>query len=474
MAYLYQSSLGVIACLCEYCQVLLFLGLTPCGWIGVDDPDDPYNWSAPRKISTSAIVSLGQLVSFMSVSMMAPVLSRVARDLDINEFTTQITFSLFLLGVVFAPFPIASFSETYGRKPVWLFFNALYVLWNALCPVGHSLALMVVGRFLAGFGASVGITLTGPIMTDMYRKEDRGKSLALVTLISFLGPGLGPLLGSAITQKLEWPWLFWIMSILDAGISVAGLLLIKESYAPVLMARRHNAGSKSFRVAASKMAENLHRPLELLWRRPIIQVIALVWAVNFGVYCLLLSTFATLWISRYGQSEFISSLHYLSVSIGATIAAQGGGRFMDWTFAWQKARAPNVGTTPEYRVPCIVPGAIMTPIGLFWYGWAAEVGMHWAMVDVGVAIFVCGSFLSAQAMLAYLFDEFSHAASANAASRTLSYLLGFVFPIFGPRIFVRLGYGWGNSLLAFLLVAIGCPLPVLLWAWGPKLRALGR
>lgn len=69
------------------------------------------------------------------------------------------TFSIFILGLAFAPFPIASMSEMYGRKPVWLFCNAFYVLWNALCPVGHSPALMVIGRFLAGSGASVGITV---------------------------------------------------------------------------------------------------------------------------------------------------------------------------------------------------------------------------------------------------------------------------------------------------------------------------
>ncbi|GJC77398.1 putative efflux pump mfs2 [Colletotrichum liriopes] len=197
-------------------------------------------------------------------------------------------------------------------------------------------------------------------------------------------------------------------------------------------------------------------------------------ALNFGIYCLLLSTFATLWITRYGQSEFSSTLHYIAISVGTTLATQVGGRFMDWVFAKQKSRSRNGITTPEFRLPCSVPGTILIPVGLFWYGWAAETAMHWAMIDVGVAIFVCGSFLLAQAMLAYLLDEFTHAASANAASRMLSNILGFVFPIFAPQMFGRLGYGWGNSLLAFLFVGFGCPVLLLLWVWGAKLRALGR
>ncbi|KAK1963169.1 MFS general substrate transporter [Colletotrichum sublineola] len=399
-------------------------------WNGSNDPDNPCNWPPLRKISISVIVSSGQLVTLMSTSMMAAALGRISHDLGIDESTTQITFSIFILGLAFAPFPIASFSEMYGRKPVWLFCNAFYVLWNALCPVGRLPALMVVGRFLAGSGASVGITLTGPIMADMYREEDRGRSLAIATFVPYLGPALSPIVGGIITQKLDWLWLFYILSIFNAVIWVVGLVLVRESYTPVLLARKRKAaaatsgsispGPTSFRVAASKMAANLRRPMQLLWQRPIIQVTALIMALNFGVYCLLLSTFATLWINRYGQSEFISTLHHIAVSVGTTVATQVGGRFMDWIFAKQKARSLNGSTSPEFRVPCLVPPVILIPVGLFWYGWAVEVGAHWAVVDAGVAVFVCGSFLLAQAMLAYLLDEFSHAASANAASRMLS------------------------------------------------------
>ncbi|OHX00746.1 MFS multidrug transporter, partial [Colletotrichum incanum] len=437
-----------------------------------------------RKMSIAVIISFGQLVTLMSTSMMAAALGRISHDMGINESTTQITFSIFVLGLAFAPFPIASFSEMYGRKLVWLFCNAFYVLWNALCPVGRLPVMMVVGRFMAGSGASVGITLTGPIMADMYRKEDRGKSLAIATFVPYLGPALGPIVGGAITQKLGWPWLFWMLSIFNALIWAIGLIFVRESYTPVLLARKRKAavslsgtplqGQRTLRVASSRMATNLCRPLGLLWHRPIIQIIALVMALNFGMYCLLLSTFATLWITRYGQSEFHSTLHYFAISVGSTIATQAGGRFMDWVFTKQRSRSRNGAATPEFRVPCLVPGSILIPAGLLWYGWAAETAMHWAIVDVGVAVFVCGSFLLAQAMLAYLLDEFTHAASANAASRMLSNILGFVFPIFAPQMFGSLGYGWGNSLLAFLFLGFGCPVPLLLWVWGDKLRALGR
>ncbi|KAL3297785.1 MFS general substrate transporter [Colletotrichum asianum] len=56
----------------------------------------------------------------------------------------------------------------------------------------------------------------------------------------------------------------------------------------------------------------------------------------------------------------------------------------------------------------------------------------------------------------------------------LSNVLGFVFPIFAPQLFKTLGYGWGNSLLAFIFMVLGLPAPLVLWFWGERLRNLGK
>jgi hypothetical protein len=72
----------------------------------------------------------------------------------------------------------------------------------------------------------------------------------------------------------------------------------------------------------------------------------------------------------------------------------------------------------------------------------------------------------------YLVDTYTlYAASAVGAGTVLRSLAGFGFPLFGPYMFDRLDYGWGNTLLALLSVFIGWPAPILLWKYGEKLRA---
>lgn len=335
----------------------------------------------------------------------------------------------------------------------------------------------------------------------MYHAQDRGKSLAIASLLPYLGPALGPIIGGLAAQHLRWQWLFWILSIADALFLGLGIVIIKETYAPVLLRRKAlsrdetvDSSSPSSMTAAattrrkSKLGNLRHElggrlgpaiiwPLHLMIRRPVIALLAISAAVEFGIYTLVLSTFANLFIVHYGQSETSASLHYIAIAMGAFLCAQVGSRVMDLLWRRMKAaRGPDEEPTPEYRVPYIMFGLFPGIVGLFWYAWAAERGAHWAVVDLGILIFTCGTFMFAQGLMAYQIDEFTstRAASANAATRVWIYLLGFAFPIFAPNLYARFGYGWGNSLLAFLFTALCVPITIALWFWGKHIRAIGR
>lgn len=335
-------------------------------------------------------------------------------------------------------------------------------------------------------------------MADMFCQKHRGKSLALASMFPYLGPALGPIVGGLVSQYVDWPWLFWVMSLFDAVVVLAGIAIVRETCKPVLLRRKatyllqrhHEGGEGGGEVIEPstppeerilpRMRTGLQRPLRLLFTRPIIQIMALIIGLGFGVYILVLSLFATVFINQYHQSSTESSLQYIALALGSTLATQAGGHLMDVIFARLQARLPEGSEMPEtpppeFRIPLMIIGVLLLPLGLFWLGWSAQAHMHWIMVDVGATIFVAGNFLANQAAFAYLLDEFTaHAASANAAARMLSNLMGFVFPLFAPSLYDALGYAWGNSLLAFVWIGLAMPVPVVLWYWGDKLRAMGR
>ena len=300
-----------------------------------------------------------------------------------------------------------------------------------------------------------------------------------------LGPALGPILGGLITDSIGWRWLFWVLSAFDTLLMVPAIVLFRETHAPTILERKakkltkltgqehrteYDATNVSF---TTKLRSGLTRPYRLLITQPILQLISLFLAYNFGILYIVLTTFATMWITVYQQSEAVSGVNYLGLVIGYTIAAQAGAPVTDRI--WRYLKRTRGETAPEYRVPLMIPAMVLIPTGLLCYGWSVERHAHWAVVDVGIGIFGCGIILSTQSMQAYVMDAFvDYTASASAASQFLRNIFAFAFPIFAPKLYENLGYGWGNSLLAFLFIAIGVPGPLILWKFGAKLREMGK
>ncbi|KAF5535205.1 major facilitator superfamily transporter [Fusarium phyllophilum] len=237
-----------------------------------------------------------------------------------------------------------------------------YILWNTVAGFSKSSGLLIASRLLSGLGASAEFAVTNPVLSDMWRAEERGTSFAISTFVPLLGPALGPIVGGAVTQTVGWRWTFWVLSIFDGILVVIALFVFNESYEVVLLETR-----------AARL--------------------------------------------RY------------------TVAAQGGAILMDKLWGYLKKKASD-DTASEYRVPLMLPGAILIPLGLFLYDWSAERHIAWIVPDIGIAIFGCGVILNTQALQAYVMDAFrKYVASASAASQFLRSIAGFAFPVFAPAMY---------------------------------------
>lgn len=92
------------------------------------------------------------------------------------------------------------------------------------------------------------------------------------------------------------------------------------------------------------------------------------------------------------------------------------------------------------------------------------------MPQIGNAVLSYGSNLIIMCILTYLTDAYGiYAASAVAAAAVLRNLAGAFLPLCGLQLYDALGFGWGNSLLAFIALGLA-PIPVLFRIFGAKLR----
>ena len=300
------------------------------------------------------------------------------------------------------------------------------------------------------------------------------------------------MVGGYIADYTTWRWAFWSTSIVAGLFLVVCLIAARETYAPILLLRkkkllieeaisqgryRGHVWKTPFEkdeTVGQLYRRTISRSLYFLGTQPIIQALACYYGYLYGIVYLLLSSFSDLWTERYHMRISTGSLNYIAPCIGYAIGAQICAFLTDRVYRYQVARNNGVGK-PEFRLPIMVPASLLVPIGLFIYGWTAENKTHWIVPDIGIALPLMGATIIFQCVSAYLLDAFPiYAASANGAVYIVRGLTGFGFPLFSPEMYAKLGYGWGNSLLAFLGLLIGCPIPFILWKYGERLRAVSN
>lgn len=179
--------------------------------------------------------------------------------------------------------------------------------------------------------------------------------------------------------------MFYSVSCVDAVVQVLGLLFLQETFIPVLLRRKKaqlvkQTGNQHLHTQFDdpsetsfwqKLKTNCTRPFRLLFTQPIIQVLALYTAILYGVVIIVLSTFSLLWTERYHESTAHSGLNYIAIACGTYMGAQSGSILLDRIYARLSRRNNDVGL-PEHRMPLVLIGSFLVPIGLFWYGWSAE------------------------------------------------------------------------------------------------------
>ncbi|KAF2182885.1 MFS multidrug transporter-like protein [Zopfia rhizophila CBS 207.26] len=454
-------------------------------WDSDLDPANPLNWSWKRKWVTTILVSMFTFISPFSSTMVTPALEDIGDKFDIPEgFMQQLVMSIFLLGYAQGPFVLAPLSEIYGRVTVLQYANLIYLAFNTACGFAQNKQQLLAFRFLSGIGGSAPQALCNGVLADTWRKEERGKGQAIYGMLTFIGPCVAPICGAYISQNTSWRWIFWSTSLFDVLVQVLALFFLSETFAPTILGRkakmlRNQTGSKMIRSEyetnerfSKILRKRLVLPLIMMFTHPAVQAPSIYRAYLYGVMYLVLSTFPLVWDKAYDQDPEIASLNYLSLMTGFLIGLQISHPLMDKLYARFKIIYKREEGLPEWRVPPMLLGGLLSPVGLFLYGWSAEYELHWIIPNIGCAILAIGLIIAFQCSQAYTVDAYSakYAASAAAVGAFLRTMCGFSFPLFAPAMYDKLGLGWGNSLLGFLTLALAIVSPVLLWFYGAKIR----
>jgi len=268
-------------------------------------------------------------------------------------------------------------------------------------------------------------------------------------------------------------------------LTVACFLLLKETYGPRILAQlaaqqSGKAGAQPCRSKYDKgqtrnqvLKTAFIRPVKMLTRSPIVALLALYTSI-INAYCtILFATVGTVFENEYSFSVGEGGLAYFGLTAGFIIGQISVGAFSDRYVARMKAKH-NGNIKPEHRLPPLILGSVLLPAGFLWYGWSAQTHAHWIVPIMGSSLVGIASMFSYLPVQLYLVDTYTiFAASAIASNSVVRSVCAALVPLGADPLYGRLGYGWGNSVLAFISLGF-VPVAVALLVFGERLRTSPR
>jgi hypothetical protein len=182
---------------------------------------------------------------------------------------------------------------------------------------------------------------------------------------------------------------------------------LRETYAIAILNKkttrlRKETGNPNLRSALDLGFDNkellkrsILRPSKMLFLSPIVFLLTLYMSFVYGLLYLLFTTITQVFTSTYGFSQGTAGLAFLGLGCGMIFGVVSVGIASDKIL--KRLAAKSGVTKPEYRLPPMIVGGCLIPIGCFLYGWSANFGVQWMVPIIGngfvgiglISTFVC-------------------------------------------------------------------------------------
>jgi len=333
-------------------------------------------------------------------------LPRMQHDLHVGLSSLQWTVNSY--GIAFAAGIVtaAALGDRFGRRRVFSAGLALFTVASAACALAPSGGALIAARTLQGLGGAVVLPLSLTILTTAFPAECRGMIVGVYGGLAGLAVAIGPLVGGAVTQGIDWQWIFWInVPIGLLAVALAARLLPKSHGAAkrldlggvglvtagVLalvwgLVRANDAGSSSGEVLGALLGGSALLAGFALWESRVAEpMVPLRLFRNseftFGNATTFLMSGATFAAAFLVTQEFQFARGYSPLSAGLRLLP---------FFATPMLVSPIAGAVSDRvgRRPLIVAGMALETIGFAWVAARGSLGADW--LEISLALLVAG------------------------------------------------------------------------------------
>ena len=415
-----------------------------------------------------ALTAIGSLMAALDTLVVSTALSTIRRDLGASIEQLEWTVNAYNLSFAVLLITAAALGDRYGRRSFYAIGLGLFAGASALCAIAPSVGWLIAARALQGAGAALVLTLGLALLSAAFPPERRGAAIGLFSAVTGIAVAIGPLVGGAIAEGIDWEWIFWLNVPIglaavpfvltrieesyggDRGLDLPGLALISGAAFGIVWAlvRGNSAGWGSLEIlgalATGVVLVGAFVARELRAREPMLPMRLFRSRAFSAGNAAIFFTLASL----FGAVFFFAQMLQTGLGYGPF---ESGLRLMPWTVTFITV-APVVGALVDRfgERPFMVGGLTLQALGMGWIALIADPGLTYSQFvipSIVAGIGVSMAIPSAQNSVvgAVALEDVGKAAGANSMMRELGGVFGIAVAV---AVFAAAGsYASANAFL---------------------------
>jgi MFS transporter, DHA1 family, multidrug resistance protein len=152
----------------------------------------------------------------LAMHLFVPALPDAARSFGASVPAMQATISVYIIGLATGQLIYGPLSDGLGRRLMLMIGLGLYAVAGLIAAAAPNVHTLIVARLFQALGGCAGLALGRAIVRDTAGPQDAVRDLALLNFMTLIGPGVAPLIGSAMAAAFGWRWIFLLLAALGA------------------------------------------------------------------------------------------------------------------------------------------------------------------------------------------------------------------------------------------------------------------
>lgn len=183
----------------------------------------------PRARPPFALLVAATACGTLGMHVIIPALPATARALGMSISTSELTITLYLVGLAVGQLLYGPISDRFGRRPVLLAGLSLFTGASLVTVLAASPAALIGARIVQSLGGCAGLVLGRAAVRDGAAADKAAGQLALLTLVMSLVPAIAPAIGGYLTAWFGWRASFMLLAAFGGACLIACLLLMPET-----------------------------------------------------------------------------------------------------------------------------------------------------------------------------------------------------------------------------------------------------